>query len=147
MAPPKKTAATAGYSGKPLAAKLGFKEGVVVAVAGAPEHYGELVAERPDGVTLKMATPGRLKPSSADIVHLFVKDRRALEAAHARAFAAAREGGAVWISWPKKSSALFKDVTEDLLREILLPTGWVDVKVCAVDADWSGLKFMRRRAR
>ena len=54
-------------------------------------------------------------------------------------------GGMIWVSWPKKASKLFIDLTEDGLREVLLPTGWVDVKVCAVDADWSGLKFLRRK--
>ena len=53
----------------------------------------------------------------------------------------------LWVSWPKKSSALFRDLTEDMLREVILPTGWVDVKVCAVDSDWSGLKFLRRKSR
>ena len=62
------------------------------------------------------------------------------------ALAAVRPGGMLWVSWPKKASPLFRDLTEDGLREILLPTGWVDVKVCAVSADWSGLKFLRRRA-
>ena len=74
----------------------------------------------------------------------YVYSRAALEAA-APVVTAAAQGAALWVSWPKKASKLFIDLTEDGLREVLLPTGWVDVKVCAVDADWSGLKFLRRK--
>ncbi|MEL7313284.1 MAG: DUF3052 domain-containing protein, partial [Pseudomonadota bacterium] len=71
--------------------------------------------------------------------------RRALDNKIEQALTKVADGGMLWISWPKKSSPMFKDLTEDQLREVILPTGWVDVKVCAVDADWSGLKFVRRK--
>jgi hypothetical protein len=84
---------------------------------------------------------------SADVVHLFCPDRATLNKKIDTALARVADGGFLWISWPKKSSSLYKDLTEGDLRDVVLPTGWVDVKVCAVDADWSGLKFMRRRKR
>ena len=130
----------AGYSGKPLIQKLGVREGDVLAVVDAPAHYAELVAPLPDGTRL---TDG--PDSEARVLHLFVQDRADLEAKIGAALADRPDGGMVWISWPKKSSKLFVDLTEDGVRAVVLPTGWVDVKVCAVDADWSGLKFLRRR--
>ena len=87
-----------------------------------------------------------ISPSAkADIVHLFCQDRAVLEAQGPAALEWVAEKGMLWISWPKKSSALFRGLTEDGLRAVMLPTRWVDVKVCAVDADWSALKFLRRR--
>ncbi|MEM6639831.1 MAG: DUF3052 domain-containing protein [Pseudomonadota bacterium] len=103
-----------------------------------PEHYAALVAGA-EGVRFQKSS------TQADVVHLFCRRRADLERRYARALASLVEGGMLWVSWPKKSSDLFKDLTEDDIRRILLPTGWVDVKVCAVDADWSGLKFLRRR--
>ncbi|MEM1287473.1 MAG: DUF3052 domain-containing protein [Pseudomonadota bacterium] len=129
---------THGYSGKPLFQKLGLKPGMRCLPINAPDHYQELVAGA-DGVVYLD------KPAEADLVQLFCLDRATLERDYKDAFDHCAEGGMVWISWPKKSSKLFKDLTEDMLREVLLPTGWVDVKVCAVDQDWSGLKFMRRK--
>jgi hypothetical protein len=84
---------------------------------------------------------------SPPIVHAFVRDRAELDGMAGRLTGLPGPGGALWISWPKKTSPLFRDLTEDGIRDVLLPTGWVDVKVCAVDADWSGLKFLRRRGR
>ena len=81
----------------------------------------------------------------ADIVHLFCANRKDLEAGFEAALEQVLTRGMLWVSWPKKSSKLFIDVTEDDLRTVILPTGWVDVKVCAVDADWSGLKFLKRK--
>ncbi|MBV6657683.1 MAG: hypothetical protein KI785_07955 [Devosiaceae bacterium] len=132
------TAPTHGYSGKPLFQKLGLKPGMRCLPLNAPAHYPDLVAGS-ENVTF-LAEPG-----DADLVHLFCANRAALNADYEQAFGLCAEGGMVWISWPKKSSKLFEDLTEDMLREVLLPTGWVDVKVCAVDQDWSGLKFMRRK--
>jgi len=127
-----------GYSGKPLYQKMGLKEGMVCLVINQPEHYDELLAGA-EGVLF------RKRSSAADVVHLFCATRAVLEKKIAAAISNTKPGGAIWISWPKKSSPMFKDLTEDQLREVILPTGWVDVKVCAVDADWSGLKFMKRR--
>lgn len=129
---------THGYSGKPLYQKLGLKPGMKCLTISAPPHYPELVDGAEDVRFQKRAV-------SADVVHLFCPTRRALDNKIEQALTKVTEGGMLWISWPKKSSPLFKDLTEDQLREVILPTGWVDVKVCAVDADWSGLKFVRRK--
>lgn len=128
-----------GYSGKPLFQKLGLKPGMRCLTIRAPEHYPQLIAGAED-----IAVSDRFR--SADIVHLFCRRRSHLERNLEEATARVAERGMLWVSWPKKSSPLYRDLTEDGLREVILPTGWVDVKVCAVDADWSGLKFLRRRA-
>ena len=129
-----------GYSGKPLAAKLGIRAGTRVRAMSAPPQYEALLAPMPEGAIL-----AREGDEPADIVHAFVPDRAALVAVAATLADRAVPGGMIWISWPKKASPLFRDLTEDGVREVMLPTGWVDVKVCAVDADWSGLKFLKRR--
>ncbi len=133
-------ASTVGYSGKPLYQKLGLAPGMKCLTISAPPHYRELI----DGVEdVKVSNRGR----SADLVHIFCRTHRELEARFPKALDRVGDGGMIWVSWPKKSSALHVDLTEDGLRAIILPTGWVDVKVCAVDADWSGLKFLKRRSK
>ena len=131
----------AGYSGKNLIQKLGLKPGQTLAVVGAPGHYDDLVAPLPEG-----ARRVHGHDPSASIVHLFVGDRAALQAVATETATTLPTGAALWVSWPKKASPRFIDLTEDGLREILLPTGLVDVKVAAVDQDWSGLKFLRRKS-
>lgn len=131
-------ATTPGYSGKPLYQKLGLKPGMSCKPIGAPDNYLELVAGAED---VKISP--RLR--SANLVHIFCRSEADLTSKLERGLAATTEGGMLWISWPKKSSPLFRDLTEDGIRRLVLPTGWVDVKVCAVDEDWSGLKFLRRR--
>ncbi|MEL6427491.1 MAG: DUF3052 domain-containing protein [Pseudomonadota bacterium] len=126
-----------GYSGKPTWAKLGLKERLRCLPLNAPGDYLALV-DQPKGVSLVMTGP-------AEVVHLFCADISVLEREGVSALDSVAEGGMLWISWPKKSSKLFIDLTEDDLRRVMLPTGWVDVKVCAVSADWSGLKFLRRK--
>lgn len=128
-----------GYSGKPLFQKLGLKPGLRYLSLNPPAHIDALLAGA-EGVAF-LSAPGR-----ADIVHLFCPDRATLDTGGPAALDQVAEKGMLWISWPKKSSPLFKDLTEDGLREVMLPTGWVDVKVCAVDQDWSGLKFLRRKS-
>ena len=129
---------THGYSGKPLFQKLGLKSGMTCLTIKAPAHYPELVAGA-DGVRfLKRAAP-------ADIIHLFCHRKRDVAPLFARALKAVKPGGMICVSWPKKSSSLFLDLTEQDFRDHILPTGWVDVKVCAVDGDWSGLKFLKRK--
>jgi hypothetical protein len=128
-----------GYSGKSLAQKLGLKPGLRLTAIAAPPHYGDLVSPLPAGVAMIAEV------EEADIVHLFVADRADLTLRSAGLIAKLKLGAALWISWPKKSSPLFADLTEGGVREGILPSGWVDVKVCAVDDDWSGLKFLRRR--
>jgi hypothetical protein len=131
--------ATAGYSGKSLATKLGIKGGVRIWLLDPPGHYQDLLGPLPDGAEIVA------RPEAADILHAFAPDRASLVANADFLTELPRPGAALWISWPKKSSPLFVDLTEGGVRDILLPTGWVDVKVCAVDDDWSGLKFLRRR--
>ena len=126
-----------GYSGKPLYQKLGLKPGMTCWPVNPPVAYKSLV-EGAEGISYPRKGP-------ADLVHLFCRNRAELGAGINAALADVAEGGMLWVSWPKKSSKLFVDLTEDDLRTVILPTGWVDVKVCAVDADWSGLKFVRRK--
>lgn len=127
-----------GYSGKPLFQKLGMKPGMRCLPINPPEHYADLIDGAPEIQFVEL-------PGPADLVHLFCPTRAALEDRIESALAAVAEKGMLWVSWPKKASKLFQDLTEDDLRTLILPTGWVDVKVCAVDQDWSGLKFLRRR--
>jgi hypothetical protein len=131
--------ATTGYSGKSLTQKLGVKPGDVVRPIDAPGHYPALLDPLPEGACLDESA------ADAAIVHAFVRCVSDLETLGPAVVDLPAPGGAIWISWPKKSSALFADLTEDGVRRVMLPTGWVDVKVCAVDGDWSGLKFLRRR--
>lgn len=128
-----------GYSGKPLYQKLGLKPGFRCLTIRPPDHYSELV-QGAEGVRFfTRATP-------VDVVHVFCRRRREVAPLVERALRSIVEGGMIWVSWPKKSSPLYRDLTEQDFRDRILPLGWVDVKVCAVDADWSGLKFLRRRA-
>ena len=129
----------AGYSGKPLVQKLGIKPEMRIAIVNAPRGYGRVLGKLPSRVTRKASAVGPLH-----FVQFFTTDRRELErrfAALARALAPA---GMLWISWPKKSSGVTTDLTEDVIRAIGLAHGLVDVKVAAVDEVWSGLKFVRR---
>ncbi|CAN5765757.1 DUF3052 family protein [soil metagenome] len=132
--------ARAGYSGTPLAKKLGIATGDEVFLVEAPANYRELVAPLPDGVRF-VARMG----SETDIVHVFATQRARLEKGIAAARAKLKSDGVIWASWPKKSSKVATDITEDTVREIALPMGLVDVKVCAVDDVWSGLKLVIRR--
>jgi hypothetical protein len=132
--------ATAGYSGRSLTQKLGVKPGDLVRPIDAPEHYAGLLDPLPDGARLDADA------LEAAIVQAFVRSVCDLETRGPELVDLPAPGGAIWISWPKKTSAMFVDLTEDGVRRVMLPTGWVDVKVCAVDADWSGLKFLRRRS-
>ncbi|EJZ19661.1 DUF3052 domain-containing protein [Rhizobium sp. Pop5] len=133
----------AGYSGTPLARKLGLAPGQVAALLDVPETIGEINGF--DGfaslVRALPASPERI----FDYVHLFTAERALLEAVAPVLLHILKPDGMIWISWPKKSSHRPTDVTEGVLREILLPTGLVDVKVCAVDDVWSGLKFVIRK--
>jgi hypothetical protein len=130
----------AGYSGTPLAKKLGIKDGHVVALIDAPDHAAELLDPLPDAVELRHSARG-----AADVSVVFCADRRAFERRLSQLWARAFPDRAVWIAWPKKSSDAFIDLTEDHVRETVLPLGLVDVKVCAIDATWSGLKIVVRK--
>jgi hypothetical protein len=130
----------AGYSGTPLAQKLGIKPGGSVYVDGAPMAYEQLVAPLPTGVTLQSAVD-----ASTDVVHLFATSKVQLADALKRCLRQARPDAALWVSWPKKASKVPTDITEDVIRDLAVPLGLVDIKVCAVDAVWSGLKLVLRK--
>lgn len=129
----------AGYSGTPLAGKLGLKPGGEVVVIHSPRPYEEIVSPMPEGVRLRH----RLHPG-AEFIHFFARSRSDLARRFPGLASALADRGSLWISWPKMSSPLANDLDENLVRAIGLATGLVDVKVCAVDEDWSGLKFVRR---
>ena len=132
--------ATAGYSGTPLVRKLGLKPGMRVHYAGAPAEFPALLGELPDGVRV-LARPG----ADLDLVVVFVRERAELERRLPKLHAALRQDGMVWVAWPKRASRVPTDMTEDVVRDVALPRGLVDVKVCAIDATWSGLKLVIRR--
>jgi len=135
-----KALAMAGYSGTPLPQKLGIKRGLSVVTFNAPTNYRQLLGTVPEGVTFSE----RLKPDS-NFVHVFINNRAELENKLSVLREKIADTGTVWVSWPKKSSGVSADVTEDVVRAAALPLGFVDVKVCAIDATWSGLKLMVRR--
>jgi hypothetical protein len=130
----------AGYSGTPLAKKLGIVEGSHVLIRHAPNDYAPLLAPLPPGVVFD----SRLSPHT-DIVHVFCDRKTMLKAELGALRHTVRSNAAVWVSWPKKASKLPTDITEDTIRELALPLGWVDVKVCAVSEIWSGLKLVIRK--
>jgi hypothetical protein len=131
--------ANAGYSKRALVDKLGIKPGATVVVLGAPSAYQALLGPLPAGVTLRSKLP-----QSAEFVHYFTKKRKILQADFPRIARALVDHGHLWISWPKRASGVETDLDENVVREIGLAEGLVDVKVCAVDEVWSGLKFVRR---
>ena len=135
---PKKSS---GYSGTPLAQKLGIKPGMTVATVGAPATYRDLVSPMPEDVTIATkVTP------AAGVVHLFATKRSVLAAALASAMGKTSPTTAIWVSWPKQASKVPTDITENPIRDVALPLGLVDIKVCAVDATWSGLKLVTRKS-
>ena len=132
--------ATVGYSGTPLAKKLGIKPGAKVFVAGAPKGYRESLEPLPPGVTF-----AKMVSDAINLIHLFTDSRARLAAALAQYRKTMHPDGTIWVSWPKKASKVPTDITEDTVREVALPMGLVDVKVCAVDEVWSGLKLVIRK--
>ena len=130
----------AGYSKTPLAQKLGIKPGTEVAALNAPAGYRKLLAPLPAKVFFRDQAK-----AGANFVHLFATERRVLEKELKRLRGIINDAGVIWVSWPKKSSGVVTDITEDVIREVCLPLGFVDIKVCAVDETWSGLKLMIRR--
>ncbi|WP_343733267.1 DUF3052 family protein [Duganella sp.] len=132
--------AAVGYSGTPLFKKLGIAPGSRVFARRAPEQYRDWLTPLPDGVQFQ----SRLS-SSTDIVHLFCDRKADLVRQLDAARATLKPDGAVWVSWPKKGAKVPTDITEDTIRELCLPIGFVDVKVCAVSEVWSGLKLVIRK--
>jgi hypothetical protein len=133
-------ASGAGYSATPLPRKLGLKPGMQVAWPGAPDHFAGLLGPLPDGVRVKTRTVAPL-----DLVVLFVTQRAQLARRLPVLRKAIAPAGAVWAAWPKRASGVDTDVTEDVVRDVALPLGLVDVKVCAIDDTWSGLRLVIRK--
>ena len=129
----------AGYSGTPLAKKLGFKEDHRVRLCNAPDNYLDLVEPLPEGITISTGIR-----KDIDVWHFFTRSATELEAKLPKLMLTIRPNGMIWVSWPKKSSGVPSSVTEDTIRTVALPLGLVDVKVCAVDEIWSGLKLVIR---
>jgi hypothetical protein len=140
-----KPAAAAGYSGTPLAKKLGLADGQRVLFLDLPEILAALAAAREFAVVKRAGWDALAAARGFDLLHGFTTSRVVLADAAPRLRQAIKPDGTVWISWPKRASGVATDLTEDVLRELLLPTGLVDIKVAAVDEVWSGLKFVVRR--
>ena len=130
---------TAGYSGTPLAKKLGIRAGMRVVALDPPDNYIELLDPLPPGVEIINKPEGEV-----DLLHLFTNTREGLFRGVWEARELIKQEGAIWVSWYKKAARLPTEITEDTIREAALPLGLVDVKVCAVDEKWSGLKLVIR---
>lgn len=129
-----------GYSGTPLVTKLGLKPGHVIGVLNPPEHLDALLGPLPEGTTIVAGVR-----SHRDVVLAFFRRRTELEQKRNAMIKAIEPNGAIWVAWPKKTSKQSTDITEDVVREVVLPAGLVDVKVCAIDDVWSGLRLVVRR--
>ncbi|MDH4309915.1 MAG: DUF3052 domain-containing protein [Acidimicrobiia bacterium] len=127
----------AGYSGTPLVKKLGIKEGMTVLLGGAPDGFVGLLGE-PQATFLTA-------PAPCDIAIVFAVEAAELDQAFRQAMAVIPPDGAIWVAWPKRASKVPTDITEDRCREMFLPTGMVDTKVCAIDDTRSGLRFVVRK--
>ena len=130
---------TAGYSPHRLNRKLGLKPRYRIAVVNPPDRYWDLVHPLPEGVAVAGPRAKRL-----DFIHVFVERRAELLRALPKLVTRIKPDAMIWVSWPKRASGVATDMTEDTIREIALPLGMVDVKVCAVDEVWSGLKLVLR---
>jgi hypothetical protein len=126
-----------GHSGKPIVQKLGIKPGFCIFSVGAPAAYSALVGELPPGVTIAERPQAPL-----DMVHIFAMQAAGLAATLRSCRPAIEPDGMIWVSWPKKSSGVATDLTDVVVRQTALPLGLVDIKVCAIDETWSGLKFV-----
>lgn len=134
---------SAGYSGTPLAKKLGIKEGHTVALLGAPDGFGGTLAETlPDDVAVRTRASG-----TADVIVAFATRRAKLEGRIDALLRTLDVDGGLWIAWPKRASGVPTDITEDTVRAVFLPLGLVDNKVCAIDDTWSGLRVVWRKER
>jgi hypothetical protein len=129
-----------GYSGTPLAKKLGFKSGMCVVLRDAPKNYSELIDPAPPGVLFAAQID-----ADTDLVHSFVTQTKDLQRQLRDLRTKLKADAVLWVSWPKRASKQATDITEDRIRELALPLGWVDVKVCAVDQVWSALKLVVRK--
>ncbi|HET6564664.1 MAG TPA: DUF3052 domain-containing protein [Xanthomonadales bacterium] len=137
---PGQTKNTAGYSATPLSKKLGIKPGQEIWLINAPEEYLEWLQPLPDGVVFK-----KRQSRNTGLVHLFMTRQVALQKKLQQIRQSLEPQIPVWVSWPKKSSGVTSTITEDTIRQAALPLGYVDIKVCAVSAVWSGLKLVVRK--
>ncbi len=128
-----------GYSGTPLWKKLGLKEGQTVFLYKPPENLTNLLEGLPDGIRFVKSVRSKI-----DFIHIFARTKRELETAIRKYRHRIQDNGVIWVSWYKKAAKIPTDITEDTIRQVCLPTGLVDVKVCAVDEQWSGLKLVVR---
>lgn len=128
----------AGYSGTPLPQKLGIKEGMTVGILDAPESFVQTLGRLPPNVEAHQ------EMTTSNIFIIFGKWADEVDESFHRATALLPPDGAIWVAWPKRSSGVETDITEDTLRDLCLPTGMVDNKVCAIDETWSGLRFVVR---
>ena len=131
----------AGYSGAPLPKKLGIREGHRVALLYAPAGFEKVLGDLPGAVTLQAGLAGT---TAFDVILVFVTRRADLERQLASMRRRMDPAAGLWVAWPKKASKVPTDMTEDVVREIALPTGLVDNKVCAIDETWSGLRLVIR---
>ena len=141
---------TPGYSGKPLSKKLGIAPGMIVMTVDAPPDYPKLLMHVPDDVLIleaggRGATRAKISSGPADMIHIFTNSRDDLFRGLAEYMRLIKQDGTIWVSWYKRSAKLATEITEDTVREAALPLGLVDVKVCAVDDKWSGLKLVIRK--
>ena len=130
----------AGYSGTPLVKKLGIKEGFKLLAVNAPDDYLKLLGALPDRTEFISGSK-----NDVSMIHPFIRSRKEMEKWLPKILKQIKQDGMIWVSWPKKSSGTVTDVTEDIIRETALPLGLVDIKVCAVDETWSGLKLVIRK--
>ena len=128
-----------GYSGTPLPKKLGIVGDVVFTTVGEPPEFADALGDVGDAVWQRSLL------SPLDVIVTFVTSRAQLERLWPRVTAPLTPAGASWVAWPKRTSGIVTDLTEDVLRAVLLPTGWVDNKVCSIDERWSGLRFVQRK--
>jgi len=128
-----------GYSGTPLLKKLGIKPGFRIYISEPPEDYYSWLAPLPDEIVVNEKLAGEF-----DFIHLFVKTNKAFQRQFLRSAGKLKKNGMLWISWPKRASKVPTDLDENIIRDFGLQNGLVDVKVCAIDETWSGLKFVFR---
>lgn len=130
----------AGYSATPLLKKLGIRPGYSLHIKNEPADYWDWISPLPEDIKLM----SRSKKEAVDFIHLFVKERKKFESEFLKLKYELKKDGMFWVSWPKKSAKVASDLDENIIRNYGLANGLVDVKVCAVDETWSGLKFMYR---
>ena len=130
------SATQAGYSGTPLAQKLGIKDGFHISLINAPDHYLDLFTDLPPDLYFERDTV------NVDFIHFFTKSQAEYESLLPSIKSQIKPNGMIWVSWPKKASKVPTDITEDMIRNYAIKIGLVDIKVCAVDEIWSGLKLV-----